>query len=234
MFSVIIPSYNEEDYIESNLIKTIKELDKNGINYELIVIEESSDRTPEIVSQLSKKYRKLRHLHFDKRLGKGRAIEKGVKASKGQFIIFTDADLSTDLSSIKLIIENLSHYDIVVGSRYHPLSKSNRTFLRLLLSRAYSICVRVLLGITHPRDLQCGMKGFRKGVVLKIMPLIRNKGFFWDTEFLFYAKRLNCRIKEVPVIWVEKRVRGSGSGKLKNIIYMGKSLLQLTIRNIID
>ncbi|MBI4018219.1 MAG: glycosyltransferase [Candidatus Aenigmarchaeota archaeon] len=233
MLSVLIPSYNEEEYIADSLEKMIRELESLGTDYELIVVEESTDRTPGIVGALAKKYHRLRHLHFDKRLGKGGALEKGIEAAKGSRIVFTDADLSTDLSSLRDIARQLDDCDIVLGSRYHPLSRSDRTILRLLLSRAYSVCVRALLGIRRPQDLQCGMKGFRRSAALKILPAVRNKGFFWDTEFLFHAKRLGYRIGEVPVIWVEKRVRGSGSGKLKNIIYMGKSLLKLFARSLL-
>ena len=231
MLSVIIPSYNEEQYIEENLRKIIDELENIGIKYEVIVVEESSDKTPEIIACMQKKFRVLRHLHFSRRLGKGGAIEKGIIAAKGSYIIFTDADLSTDLSSLRPMVAALDRSDIVAGSRYHPLSKSNRTLLRLILSRLYSLCVRALL-MSRVSDMQCGMKGFRKKIALKIIPFIRNKGFFWDTEFLFYAGKMGFRVREMPVIWVEKKVRGSGSGKLKNILYMGRSLVTLSLRNL--
>ncbi|MBI2578469.1 MAG: glycosyltransferase [Candidatus Aenigmarchaeota archaeon] len=229
MISLIVPSFNEQDYIETAIRKITGFM--KGYDYELIVVEESTDRTPEIVERLSARNKRIKHMHFDVRLGKGGAIEKGVEAARGEYVVFMDADLSTDLSSIKLIVENLPKYDVVVGSRYHPLSRSDRTVLRLLLSKAYSVCVRALLGLFRPNDLQCGMKGFKRSKAMKIIPL-RNRGFFWDTEFIFYAKRLGFSIGEVPVVWVEKKVRGSGSGKLKNIIYMGKSLVKLFIRNL--
>lgn len=232
MFSVIIPSYNEEDYIEENLLKITGALERTGAGYELVVIEESSDRTPEIVERLSAKYSKLKHLHFNSRLGKGRAVEKGIEVSKGEYVIFMDADLSTDLSSLPLLMRELEKNDIVVGSRYHKNSRTKRMFVRLFLGRSYSMLVSLLLGL-RISDAQCGFKGFRKSCAVKIIPMVRNKGFFWDTEFLFYAKKLGYKMKEIPITWTEKTVRGSGSGKIKNIIYMGKSLLRLFARSII-
>jgi len=232
MFSVIVPSYNEEEYIEKNLMKIIEELEKIG-DYELIVVEESTDNTPNIIENLVKKHPKLKHLHFDKRLGKGRAIEKGIEAAKGEYIIFMDADLSTDLSALTILTKELQYNDIVVGSRYHRDSKLNRMLVRLFLGKTYSLMVSILLRMRNISDMQCGFKGFRKYCAEKIMPIIRNKGFFWDTEFLFYANRYGYRIKEIPITWTEKIIRGSGSGRLQNIIYMGKSLIVLFVRSII-
>lgn len=229
MLSFIVPSYNEEAHIRQALMKIMAELDRLG-QYELIVVEESTDRTPQIVAELAKKHQQIKHLHFSERMGKGGAIEKAIGAAAGDHIIFTDADLSTGLEAVPVIARSLKYYDVVVGSRYNPLSRSNRSLLRLLLSRTYAMCVSALLGMNRPSDLQCGMKGFRKKAAVEIIGHVRSKGFFWDTEFIFYANKLGYTIKEIPVVWVEKKVRGSGSGKLKNIFYMAKSLMKLAVR----
>ena len=75
MISVILPAYNEEDYIEGNVSKIINGMERITRDYEIIIVEESNDRTPEIIQGLKKRYRKIRHFHFNRRLGKGKALE---------------------------------------------------------------------------------------------------------------------------------------------------------------
>lgn len=208
MITLIIPTYNEASILEKNLAIIEKQLSnvakslKEG--YEIIIVEESNDETPVIAEKLARKNRHVRHLHSDKRLGKGGAIELGTKAAKGEKVAFLDLDLATGLDSLEPLIKNLDNYDIVIGSRYLPSSRIDRVPLRLFLSKVYSILTRLILRL-EPRDLQCGFKAFRKGVALKIFPYIEHKWFYWDTEFLMYAVKLGYSIKEIPIRWHETK-----------------------------
>ena len=123
MISVILPVYNEEGYVGRNTPLILRELKKIDKSCEIIIVEESSDNTPAIAENLAKNYKSIRHCHFDKRLGKGKAIENGIKISCGDKIIFMDIDLSVDLSALSTLIKMLDTYDVVIGSRYHRKSK---------------------------------------------------------------------------------------------------------------
>ena len=208
MISIILPVYNEEDYIKSNTIKIMKEVEKLGNKYEILIVEESTDKTPQIASELSKKYKAIRHFHSSKRLGKGRAIEYGIKKARGSKIVFMDIDISVDLSSLRPLLDKLDYYDVVVGSRYHPQSRTKRTLLRLILGRGYSILPRRILGI-NASDFQCGFKGFRKASARNSIKYTTSTGVFWDTEILFIAKNLGYKIGEIPINWVEKKTRST-------------------------
>ena len=130
MISVIVPAYNEERLVRKNTILIRKEMESIkktfGENYEIIIVEESSDKTPEICNILAKKYKEIIHIHSDKRLGKGGAIEKGILVSKGEKIIFMDVDLSTPLDITKNVLEKMVKYDIVITSRYNSMANVKR------------------------------------------------------------------------------------------------------------
>jgi len=207
MISVVIPTYNEGNILEKNTLairSAVAALAKSRKeSYEIIIVEESKDETPVIADKLAKKYREIKHIRSDVRLGKGGAIEKGSLAAKGDKIAFIDLDLSTGVEFIPDLIENLDKYDIVMGSRYHPESKTRRVFLRLFLSKCYSMISRVLLGIHH-RDVQCGFKAFRKPVI-GIFPKIWDKTYFWDSEFVFFSRKAGFTVREIPITWIEDK-----------------------------
>lgn len=225
MISIILPAYNEEGCIRENTLKVVKEMKRIGKKYEIIIVEESSDRTPEISERLSRQNRHVRHFHSNKRLGKGRAIEEGVMKAKGEKIIFMDVDLAVDLSALEPMINALETYDVAIGSRYHRGSKTKRTLLRLFLGRSYAILSGLLLGI-RVTDFQCGFKGFKKNAGINVIKKINVSGVFLDTEFLFWASKKNYKIKELPVIWQEKKARNTKIG-IKTIFYMGLNLAKL-------
>ena len=136
MISIIVPAYNEQALVEKNILLIKKEFDRiksiNGGSYEIIIVEESSDKTPEICRKLARKYKAIKHIHSDLRLGKGGAIEKGIMASKGAKIIFMDVDLSTPLGITEKFIGKMKEFDIVITSRYNPISKVSRSMTRSL------------------------------------------------------------------------------------------------------
>lgn len=229
MLSIILPAYNEEEFIRQNALRLIKKMNSLSKKYEILIIEESSDRTPEISGALAKKYKVVRHFHFDRRLGKGRAIEEGIKRAKGDKIIFMDVDLAVGLSAIDTMLSALENYDVAVGSRYHQASKTKRTFLRLFLGRSYALLSSLALRI-NLRDFQCGFKGFSKQVGMGIIKRTKISGVFWDTEFLYIAKKKGCKITEIPIVWEEKKARSTKIG-IKTIFYMGKNLIELFVRS---
>lgn len=228
MLSIILPAYNEEEHIRKNTLQLIKKMRRIG-NYEIIIVEESNDRTPELVEELKRKYKQIRHLHSSMRLGKGRAVECGIKMARGEKIIFMDVDLAVDLSAIDAMLDALEKYDVVVGSRYHPDSKANRTFLRLFLGRSYALLSSLLLGI-NVRDFQCGFKGFRSAAGKEIIKYTQTAGVFWDTEFICYSDILGYRIYQIPVVWKEMKGRNTKIS-IKTIFTMGLGLAKLCIRS---
>ena len=231
MISVIVPAYNEERLVRKNTILIRKEMESIkktfGENYEIIIVEESSDKTPEICNILAKKYKEIIHIHSDKRLGKGGAIEKGILVSKGEKIIFMDVDLSTPLDITKNVLEKMVKYDIVITSRYNSMANVKRSITRSVAGKGFSVLARLVFR-TKIRDTKCGYKAFKRLVAKKIMKYVENKGWFWDTEFLIYAEKLGYSIYEMPIYWYERKE--SNVSIMNNIIDMINNVLRLFFR----
>ncbi len=200
--SVILPAHNEADKLETAVRKLKEELERLNYGYEIIIVEDgSTDGTFGIAARLSENHPEVRHLHFSERLGKGRAIEEGIKAASHPIVTYLDADLSMDLKHLKELVEAVnkgSH--IAIASRLLKQSKAKRPLTRDIPSRIYNLLVRIILG-SKIRDHQCGFKAFKRDAVMDILKDIKDNHWFWDTELLILAQRKGLSIKEIPVSW---------------------------------
>jgi glycosyltransferase involved in cell wall biosynthesis len=215
MLSVIIPAYNEENRILSALKKVKNELAKRD---EVIVVADGKDKT----AKLAKTIKGIKVLEFKNRLGKGGALKEGVKVAKGNIIVFCDVDYGTQENvSINNLVKNLD--DINIGSRYISTYIKGDS-KRIFFSRGLNFLVRIMFGL-HLTDTQCGFKAFRRDVIKKIMPLVKIKGFAYDIEVLWRAKKLGYAIKEVPIRW--DYTKETKVNVLKTSIEIFKDMLKL-------
>jgi len=202
--SLVFPVYNEAERIEWAVGRANEALTEITHSYEVVIAEDgSTDGTDKIASSLSAKYSFIKHVHSDKRLGKGKAIKEASKRSKGEIIVCMDADLATNIKHLKELIQAINEgYDFAIGSRMLPESKAKRTISRTITSRIYNFMVRFFFR-TGIKDHQCGFKSFRRNALLQVLDDVRADHFFWDTEVLVRALRRGYRIKEIPVDWKE-------------------------------
>jgi glycosyltransferase involved in cell wall biosynthesis len=200
--SLVFPAYNEAEKLEETIEKTIEALREFTHSYEIIIAEDgSTDGTDKIASEISKKYPAVRHIHNDKRLGRGLALKNAFSNSRGEILAFMDVDLATNLRHLKSLVESIREgYDIAIGSRMLPESKVKRALSRRIASKFYNFMVRTLLG-SKIRDHQCGFKAFKREPLLQILKETEATHWFWDTEILVRAFKKGCRIKEIPVEW---------------------------------
>jgi glycosyltransferase involved in cell wall biosynthesis len=224
--SVVLPVYNEASRIRESVEEIEDFLEKTPYEFEIIIAEDgSTDGTDNIASELSLN-KKIIHMHSDKRLGRGRALKNAFLGAEGDILIYMDADLATDLSSTRAMIEGIENgFDICIGSRYLESSKAERSFLRKTISLTYNLLVKLLFN-TELKDMQCGLKAFDKKTLPTILN-VRDDYWFWDTEALLTAEKQKKRIKEIPVVWKEKK-----SSKVKifrDSIYMGIKLIKLRV-----
>jgi glycosyltransferase involved in cell wall biosynthesis len=190
MLSVIIPAYNEENRITTALEKLKKELSKYD---EIIVVSEGQDNTASIAKSFG-----AHVLEFKNRLGKGGAVIEGIKSAKGEIIVLCDVDYGFQKNvCINDLISNIR--DINIGSRYSSV-KVQGSLKRKFFSRSLNLIIRILFGF-NLNDTQCGFKAFRKEVLDKIIPHVKTKGFAFDIDVLWNAKKLGFKIKEMPIAW---------------------------------
>jgi glycosyltransferase involved in cell wall biosynthesis len=225
--SVVFPAYNERDYLESAVEKVTKALDEFAHSYEIIIAEDgSTDGTAERSEELSRRYPYVKHIHGEKRLGRGTALNNAFRLSSGQVLVYMDLDLATELKHLKPLVEAISveGYDFATGSRMLPESKVERSLRRKISSKFYNFLVRSILG-SKLRDHQCGFKAFTREPTLQLIGEVSARHWFWDTEILVRAARKGYRIKEIPVTW--KSGRKTKVNLFKDSYKMGKQVLKL-------
>lgn len=225
--SVVFPAYNEVDFLLQAVEKTTQALNEFSDSYEIIIAEDGSvDGTAEKAEELAQKYPCVKHIHREKRLGRGTALKNAFKQSRGKVLVYMDLDLATDLKALKPLVEALTveGYDFATGSRMLPQSKVERSLRRSLSSKTYNFLVRRMLG-SKLRDHQCGFKSFKREPVLQLLDEVEATHWFWDTEIMARAQRRGFKVKEIAVEW--QSGRGTKVNLLKDSWNMGRQVIGL-------
>lgn len=200
LISIIIPAFNKEKTIEKELMHIGDVMDQLRYDYEIIVVVDGiSDKTFENARKIKSK--KITVTGYRHNRGKGFAIRYGMLYSKGDIVGFIDSGMDLNPNGISMLLEHFEWYkaDIIVGSKWHPVSKVSYPFWRKILSIGYGRLVKILFGL-KVRDTQLGMKLFRKEVLEKVLPRLLVKKYAIDIEMLAVADRLGFkRIFEAPI-----------------------------------
>lgn len=223
--TAIIPVFNDRPSLEIALEASIETLSGITGEFEIIVAEDgSTDGSTEFVRQYEARDSRVRLLHHDERQGRGRALNRAIRESRGAIVCYYDVDLATDMQCLPGLIAAIRDgSDISTGSRLLPASVIVRTEGREIASRSYNFLVRLFLG-SRVYDHQCGFKAFNRERVLPLLPSIRSNHWFWDTEILVRAQRAGYRVTELPVRW---RAGKGTTVRLKDVFEMGMSVLRL-------
>jgi glycosyltransferase AglD len=225
--SVVLPAYNEADKLEGAVAKVSQALKESGYSYEIIIAEDgSTDGTAESAEEIAQKLPHVKHIHRDKRLGRGTALNNAFRQCNGKVFAYMDLDLATDLIYVKPLIDAITveGYDLSTGSRMLPESKVERSLSRDISSKTYNFLVRHMLG-SKLRDHQCGFKAFKRESVLGLLNEVEATHWFWDTEIMVRAHLVGLKIKEIPVEW--KSGKGTKVNLLKDSWDMFKQIMKL-------
>jgi dolichyl-phosphate beta-glucosyltransferase len=199
--SLIIPSYNGASLLPNSILQASEFLRQKSYSSEIIVVDDgSTDATPDVLRQHSDRIVVVRN---ERNRGKGYSVRRGMLAAKGEYILFTDADLPFGLEPIDTFLRYLDvkEFDLVLGARDVPLagSKTRRPLHRKFLSRVFQSFVSrvVVTGVT---DTQCGLKGFRRKAAREIFSRCKIDGFAFDVEAIYLAFKMNLDVKRCPVV----------------------------------
>lgn len=204
VLSVVIPAYNEERRIVPTIGAIAAHVSAMGMPWELIVSDDgSSDGTAAAVRALGLANVVVLEPGFN--TGKGGAVRRGVEAARGRYVLFSDADLSTPIEELDGMLQAIraDGYDVAIGSRSASgAGESSRSGIRRLLSFVLRFLVRhvVRLGV---RDSQCGFKLFTHESARRLFAAQTIRGFSFDLELLYLAHKLDLRVAEIPVDWVD-------------------------------
>jgi dolichyl-phosphate beta-glucosyltransferase len=209
--SVVIPAYNEEARIGGTLARVAEYLAGRDYAAEIFVVDDgSTDGTREVAAAAGAAAGAVpfRLLALPANRGKGAAVREGVLAARGEFILFSDADLSTPIEEAARLLERQRETgaDAVLGSRALPDSWITRPQgrLRRLAGKTFNRMVRLLTGLPF-RDTQCGFKLFRGPVARELFSRLREERFAFDVEIVYRAVHRGLRVIEVPVEWADDR-----------------------------
>jgi len=222
--SVVIPAYNEERRLPATLNAVLADLRGRRRPFEVLVADDgSSDATARLAREAGPEVRVLRLAHR----GKGAAVRDGVLASSGDLVLVTDADLSTPIEEVDLLVAALEGCEVAIGSRNVAGARVavRQRLDRHVMGRVFNLLVRVLL-LPGLQDTQCGVKLFRRDVALAVFERCQSDGFAFDVEALSLARRLGHRVAEVPVEW-----RNSPDSRVRPLVDVPRMFWELlTIR----
>jgi dolichyl-phosphate beta-glucosyltransferase len=206
-YSIVIPAYNEGERLAATLEQVLAYVHQQQWNVEIIVVNDGSvDGTVKIVREYADKDPAVRLLENHGNRGKGYSVANGLMNARGDIVVFSDADLSSPIEEMPKLLGALeAGADVAIGSRWlNPALQTRRQSLhRQLFGRIFNLLLRALLGVKF-KDTQCGFKAFTRRAVRKIVPLQRIERWGFDPELLFLARKFDCRVDEVAVLWADQ------------------------------
>ncbi len=203
--SVIIPAYNEETRLPITLLKVVEFLHKQTYSSEILIVENGSqDQTFQVGLEFTRKIPNLRIIHLEES-GKGHAIQQGIFQTTGTYRFIADADLSMPVEEINKFFPPSRSCEVNIASREAPGAiRYYEPVFRHITGRIYNLLIRLLL-LPGLQDTQCGFKCFHGAIAEDIFRYQKLKGWAYDVEVLFIARRHGWKINEIPVRWYYSR-----------------------------
>ncbi|WP_311208508.1 MULTISPECIES: bifunctional glycosyltransferase family 2/GtrA family protein [unclassified Aeromicrobium] len=201
---VVVPVHNEERALVASVLTVLDHLATLPFPSRVTIADNAStDRTAELADTLAAQHASVRVVRLGEK-GRGRALKAAWSTSDADVLVYMDVDLSTDLNALLPLVAPLltGHSDLAIGSRLARSARTTRGPRREIISRGYNYLLR---GTMRARfsDAQCGFKAIRRDVAERLLPLVHDDAWFFDTELLVVAERAGLRIHEVPVDWVD-------------------------------
>ncbi|EFL24816.1 LOW QUALITY PROTEIN: putative dolichyl-phosphate beta-glucosyltransferase, partial [Streptomyces himastatinicus ATCC 53653] len=231
VLDVVIPVYNEEADLERCVRRLHDHLSRTfPYRFRITIADNAStDRTPHVAAYLDDTVEEVTAVRLEQK-GRGRALRTVWTLSEAPVLAYMDVDLSTDLNALLPLVAPLisGHSDLAIGSRLSRSSRVVRGTKREFISRAYNLILRGSLAARFS-DAQCGFKAIRKDVAERLLPMVEDTGWFFDTEMLVLAERAGLRIHEVPVDWVDDpnstvHIVKTATDDLKGVWRVGRAL----------
>jgi dolichyl-phosphate beta-glucosyltransferase len=202
--SIVVPAYNEEKRLGTTLDRLTAYMGAQGYSYEILVVDDGSvDGTVDLIRERARRRGDIRLVKNAVNRGKGYSVRHGIEEARGEYSLFSDADLSTPIEDVEKLFPKLKKgFDVAIGSRALKESdvRVHQPWYRELMGKTFNKIVRliVLHGI---KDTQCGFKLFKTSVAKEVFSRQRIERFSFDVEALFIAQKRGYRIAEVPVTW---------------------------------
>jgi glycosyltransferase involved in cell wall biosynthesis len=203
--SIVIPAYNEAMRVGKTLAEVQKYAATKPFETEFVLVDDgSSDCTLELFKKFQSLWPGTHVLCNNVNRGKGFSVRRGVLESRGEVILFTDADLSAPIEEADKLLASFESgaVDAAIGSRAidRTLIGVHQPWRREYAGRFFNLLVRLFTGLKF-HDTQCGLKLFRRETTRRAFELQRVDRFGFDPEVLFLIQRFGGKIVEIPVRW---------------------------------
>jgi dolichol-phosphate mannosyltransferase len=231
---IIVPTYNEAENVERLIGRVLEQHD----DFEILFVDDNSpDGTAALVKKIQLNNPRVHLIERERKMGLGTAYVRGFKYAiehSFDFVFEMDADFSHDPKDLLVLYAKAQECDLVIGSRYIAgVNVVNWPIRRLLLSYFANIYTRVVTGMPI-RDATAGFKCYRRKVLENInLESIRSNGYAFQIETNFIAWKKGFCLREVPIIFVDRRV---GVSKMnKSIVYEAVFMVwKLKLRSILN
>ena len=203
---LVLPAHNEAPVLSRSVETVLAWIDGHPVHQWRVVIAEnaSTDRTLAVARRLQEAHPgRVVALHVPAK-GRGIALRTAWLTSPADICAYMDVDLSTDIEHLPELVDPIAEgrADLVYGSRLHPRARTQRNVRRELVSRAYMLLLRHVAGL-RVSDAQCGFKAISRRAARALVPLVRDCGWFFDSELLLVAQENGYRLHELPVRWTD-------------------------------
>ena len=206
-YLVIIPTYNEQ----KNIVDICKKILEINLGFDILIVDDNSpDGTGELADDLAKQHPEIHLLHNKKKAGIGIAYIKGFKwglSKDYDFFFEMDADFSHNPDDLPRLMLEMDNCDLCIGSRYIEGGGTiNWPLWRMLISKfAARYYTRIITGMPV-HDTTAGFKCFRRSVLEAIdLDSIHSEGYSFQIEMHFRVWKRGFRIKEIPIIFTDRR-----------------------------
>ena len=226
---VIIPTYNEAE----NVINIINKVLSLPVSFDILIVDDNSpDGTASLVNELIRKIEnKIYIINRPNKVGLGKAYKEGflwALEKQYEYIFEMDADFSHNPSDLIRMFNNLTDYDVVIGSRYvDGINVVNWPLSRIILSYFASIYSRIITGMPV-KDATSGFVGFKSEVLksIDLKSLVFN-GYAFQIELKFKSYLNKFKILEIPIIFKD---RVYGDSKMNSSIIFEAVFGLITMR----
>ncbi len=204
--SIVIPAYNEAQRLEATLDAVLAYLRLAAFRpFEVVVVDDgSTDDTVEVVERYRAAHPQVRLLCNPGNCGKGYAVRHGMLEAAGDWVLFSDADLSAPIEEIDKLLAAAARAQaaVVIGSRAldRSLIAVHQSPFRENAGRVFNLLVRLIAGLPF-WDTQCGFKLFERRAAREVFRRQRLERFGFDVEALYIARKLGWQAVEVAVRW---------------------------------
>jgi dolichyl-phosphate beta-glucosyltransferase len=229
--AIIIPSFNEAPRIVDTLARLREYLLNSGIAGEIIVVNDpGTDNTAELVMSFAENHEDI-GVHLVEtgiRLGKGGSIRVGVERAQAEIVLFMDADLPTEPSTITRFYQLAKkEADCVFGTRLGAQFSRTEPLIRRILSNGFHLLVLALFGLNY--DTQCGVKCFRRKVALELFEHVTVERLAYDVDLVVLAYKHGYTIRELAIPWYFRKWSTVRIGS--SILRMFLDLLTIWLKN---